>query len=100
MSDETIIPGAEPEKKSKPEVIEIPDQIMYGICIFETTDPLAEPIIHVHAPAEFKDVTVAHLYRLLAGAMASLEAELIYAKFQHKAQQGSKIITRSGGGLS
>ena len=99
MANETIIPGAEPEDTPKQEVIEVPDQIMYGICIFETTDPLAEPIIHVHAPDEFKDITVAHLYRLLAGAVKSLEAELIYSKFQHKAQQGSKIITRSGGSL-
>ena len=94
--NDPIIPGAEPEEPQKQEAIAIPDQVLYGICIFETTDPFGEPVIHVHAPGDAEKVTVGHLYRLLAGASKSLESELIYAKFQHKAQSGSKIITRSG----
>lgn len=99
MSSDDIIPGAEPAEKpeaTESEFIKVPDQIKYGICIFETTDDLSEPIVHVHAPGEYQTISVGHLYRLLASALKGLEAEIIYSKFQDKARQGSRIITRPG----
>lgn len=100
---ENIIPGAEPEEEEKQEaqeVIQVPAQVKYGICIFETTDEVAEPIIHVHAPNEYSTISVGHLLRLLIGATKNLEAEMIYQKFQFKAAQNAQAkgrIIKPGG---
>jgi hypothetical protein len=90
MSDDqtdNVIPGAEPNEgqENRAGAIEIPPQVTYGICIFETDNPVGEPIIHVHAPGEFGAVTVGHLLRLLYSATVNIEAELMYSKFQSKA---------------
>ena len=95
---ENILPGSEPEEETAaPEVIQVPDQVKYGICIFETTNDVAEPIIHVHAPDEYSTISVGHLLRLLIGAVKNLEAEMIYQKFQFKAQQAKGRIIKPGG---
>ena len=95
---ENIIPGSEPdesvEETMAPEVIQVPDQVKYGICIFETTNDVGEPIIHVHAPAEYSTISVGHLLRLLISATENLKAELMWQKFQFKAQQAKSRIVK------
>ena len=91
---EPIIPGDGPEKPVD-ETIKIPERVKYGIFIYETTDELAETGIHVHAPGDYANISVGHLLRLLVGATLNLDAELIWQKFRHKAQQ-KKIIVPGG----
>jgi hypothetical protein len=65
----------------EPDTIKVPPQVKYGICVFETTDDISEPVTHIHTAPGYEKITMGHIGRLLWMAMQHITAEIIHAKF-------------------
>lgn len=80
-SDEGIPPegqgaGNFPEE---PKTMDLPDQMKFGVSIFEMTG--GEPVMHIHRGPGVEDVSVGELWRMMAQAKLNMELEMQSGKF-------------------
>jgi hypothetical protein len=67
------------ENLREPETMDLPDQMEFGVSVFQMTS--GEPVMHVHRGPGVEDVSVAELWRMISTCKLNMELEMQSAKF-------------------